>query len=229
MGTEKRERQKSNRQQRLIEEAKAERRAAVKRNVLRWSLAAVLAIVAVVLLAWISGAFSGDDDAAEVTVPNITLPIDTTPVDTTPVDTTPLVSTAPGDTTPADDTTGKPSVVVPEELPTELDVTIIEEGTGDPVEVGDQVEVNYVGVRSADGVEFDNSFDRGDTFVFEVGAGQVIDGWDEGLVGVPEGSLVQLDIPADLAYGDSDRGIIRPGDALSFVVEVVAITPAATE
>ena len=226
MGTEKRERQKANRQQRLIEEAKAERSAAVKRNVLRWSLAAVLAIAAVVLIAWIGGAFSGDDETA-TTIPDITLPVETTPVDTTPVDTTPEVTTAPGDTTPADEASGKPSVLVPDELPTELVVTVIEEGTGDPAEAGDTIEVNYVGVRSEDGVEFDNSYDRGSPFSFTLGTDplQVIEGWDTGLTGATEGSVIQLDIPADLAYGDADRGVIRPGDALSFVIEVVSITP----
>ncbi|MCB0968190.1 MAG: FKBP-type peptidyl-prolyl cis-trans isomerase [Ilumatobacter sp.] len=231
MGTQKRERQKANRQQRLVEEAKAERSATIKRNVLRWSLAAVLAVAAVVLIAWIGGAFSGGDDETVTTLPDITLPVDTTPIDTTPVETTPLVTTAPGDTTPADEATGKPSVLVPEELPTELVVTTIEEGTGDPAEVGDLIEVNYVGVRSADGAEFDNSYDRGDTFIFEIGADprQVIEGWDTGLVGATEGSIIQLDIPAELAYGDADRGVIRPGDALSFVIEVVSISPAAGE
>ena len=224
MGTQKRERQKANRQQRLIEEAKAERSAAVKRNVLRWSLAAVLAVAAVVLIAWIGGAFSGDDEA-ETTIPDITLPVETTPVDTSPAETTPEVTTAPGDTTPADEASGKPSVLVPETPPTELAVTVVEQGTGDPAETGDTVEVNYVGVRSEDGVEFDNSYDRGSTFSFTIGAGEVIDGWDQGLEGATEGSVVQLDIPADLAYGDADRGVIRPGDALSFVIEVVSITP----
>lgn len=223
MGTEKRERQKANRQQRLIEEAKAERSAAVKRNVVRWSLAAVLAIAAVVLIAWIGGAFTGDDET-ETTIPDITVPVETVPVDTTPE-----VTTAPGDTTPADEASGKPSVLVPEETPTELVVTVIEEGTGDPAEAGDTVEVNYVGVRSEDGVEFDNSYDRGSPFSFTIGAGQVIDGWDQGVEGATEGSIIQLDIPADLAYGDADRGVIRPGDALSFVIEIVSITPGDAE
>ena len=223
MGTEKRERQKANRQQRLIEEAKAERSAAVKRNVVRWSLAAVLAIAAVVLIAWIGGAFTGDDET-ETTIPDITVPVETVPVDTTPE-----VTTAPGDSTPADEASGKPSVLVPEEPPTELEVTVIEEGTGEPAEAGDTVEVNYVGVRSEDGVEFDNSYDRGSPFSFTIGAGQVIDGWDQGVEGATEGSIIQLDIPADLAYGDADRGVIRPGDALSFVIEIVSITPGDAE
>lgn len=218
MGTEKRERQKANRQQRLIEEARAERTAKVRRTAVRWGIAGVLGIGAVVLIAWIGGAFSGDDETESE-------PVLTAPVLTIPA-TTPPVSYAPGDSTPADETTGKPSVLVPLDAPTELVITDIEEGTGEAAENGDVVEVNYVGVRSADGVEFDNSYDRGATFPVTLGSGGVIAGWDQGLVGVKEGGVRQLDIPADLAYGDADRGVIRPGDALSFVVEVVSITPA---
>lgn len=221
MGTQKRERQKANRQQRQIEEAKADRSSAIKRNVIRWSLAAVLAIVAVVVIAWIGGAFSGDDDDdVASTLP----PVDTTPVDTSPVDTTPVTSPAGGTTAP-DPATGKPSVSLPEEMPTELVITDITEGEGDPAENGDVIEVNYVGVRSVNGEEFDNSYDGGEPFSFTLGAGGVIDGWDQGLVGVKVGGVRQLDIPADLAYGDQDRGVIQPGDDLSFVVEVVSITP----
>jgi peptidylprolyl isomerase len=236
VGTEKRARQKANRQQRLIEEAKLERTSAIKRNFLRWTLVGVLAVAAVVFIAWLGGAFSGDDedDAASLsdtdsTTPANTAPVDTAPVDTAPVDTAPVETTPPGGTTAADAATGKPSVKVPEQLPTELVVTTIEAGTGPEAQVGDTVEVHYVGVRSADGVEFDNSFDRGATFPFTLGQGAVIQGWDEGLVGAQAGEVLQLDIPADLAYGDADRGVIRPGDPLSFVVEVVSITPAAAE
>jgi peptidylprolyl isomerase len=223
VGTPKRERQKANRQQRLIEETRAERSSAIKRNVIRWSLAGVLALSAVVVIAWIGGAFSGDDDAADVTLP----PLDTAPAVTLPpVDTTPVVTTPPGGTTPADPETGKPSVAVPEELPTGLVVTDITVGEGDPAEDGDLVEVNYVGVRSVNGEEFDNSYDRGAPFTVTLGAGGVIEGWDEGLVGVREGGVRQLDIPAEMAYGDDGSPpIIQPGDALSFVVEVVSITP----
>ena len=147
MGTQKRERQKANRQQRQIEEAKADRSSAIKRNVIRWSLAALLAIVAVVVIAWIGGAFSGDDDDVVSTLP----PVDTSPVDTSPVDTTPVTS-PPGGTTAPDPATGKPSVSLPAEPPTELVITDITEGDGDPAEAGDVVEVNYVGF------EIPNSF-----------------------------------------------------------------------
>jgi cyclophilin family peptidyl-prolyl cis-trans isomerase len=118
----------------------------------------------------------------------------------------------------------KPEVEIPAELPTELVITDITEGTGEPAKAGDTVTVNYVGVRSADGTEFDNSYDRGSPFPVTLGAGQVIPGWDEGLIGVKQGGRRQLDIPADLAYGDQGAGdVIQPGDALSFVVDVVSI------
>jgi peptidylprolyl isomerase len=86
------------------------------------------------------------------------------------------------------------------------------------------VVVDYVGVRSADGTEFDNSYDRGQPFPVTLGAGGVIQGWDDGLVGIKAGGRRQLDIPAELAYGDAGAGdIIQPGDALTFVIEARAI------
>ena len=103
-------------------------------------------------------------------------------------------------------------------------VTDLVEGTGPAAKAGDVVLVNYVGVRSADGTEFDNSYDRGEPFSVTLGAGMVIQGWDDGLVGIKQGGRRQLDIPADLAYGDNPQGgVIQPGDALTFVVDAVAL------
>jgi FKBP-type peptidyl-prolyl cis-trans isomerase len=121
----------------------------------------------------------------------------------------------------------KPKVKIPATLPTKLVITDLKEGTGPAAENGMTVTVHYVGVRSADGTEFDNSFDRGEPFPVQLGAGGVIKGWDQGLVGAKAGGLRQLDIPADLAYGDSPQGeVIKPGDALTFVVDIVSIKPA---
>jgi peptidylprolyl isomerase len=118
----------------------------------------------------------------------------------------------------------KPEVDIPDTLPTELVVTDLVEGTGDAAEVGDTVVVNYVGVRSEDGTEFDNSYDRGSPFPVTIGTTSVIQGWTDGLVGLKQGGRRQLDIPADQAYGDSPQGdIIQPGDALTFVVEAVSV------
>ncbi len=135
------------------------------------------------------------------------------------------------DTTIAEDPAArtKPSVSIPAELPTELVITDLFEGTGDPAKQGDTVEVQYVGVRSADGTEFDNSYERGTPFPVVLGAGGVIPGWEQGLLGVKAGGRRQLDMPSDLAYGDSGAGsTILPGDALSFVIDVMSVTPKPT-
>ena len=100
------------------------------------------------------------------------------------------------------------------------------EGTGEGAKAGDSITVNYVGVLSADGSEFDNSYDRGQPFTLTLGAGGVIAGWDQGLVGAKVGGRRQLDIPAELAYGDAERSGIPANSALTFVVDILAITPA---
>jgi FKBP-type peptidyl-prolyl cis-trans isomerase len=120
----------------------------------------------------------------------------------------------------------KPEVEIPEEIPEELGRTVLVEGTGDPAEDGDTVIVDYVGVRSSDGVEFDNSYDRGEPFPVVLGAGGVIAGWDQGLVGAQVGERLQLDIPGDLAYGDQARSdVIGENEALTFVIDVHAVIP----
>ncbi len=120
----------------------------------------------------------------------------------------------------------KPEVTPPAELPTRLEVTELIEGVGDLSVVGDTLQVHYVGVLSADGTEFDNSYDRGSPLEVTIGSGMVIQGWEQGLIGLQAGGRYQLDIPAELAYGDTGSGsIIKPGDAITFVVDIVSITP----
>ena len=132
--------------------------------------------------------------------------------------------TADASATTAPGASAKPEVEIPAELPTELVITDLVEGTGEPAKEGDTVTVNYVGVRSADGTEFDNSYDRGSPFPVTLGSNSVIAGWEQGLIGVKQGGRRQLDIPAELAYGDAGAGdIIQPGDALTFVIDVVSI------
>ncbi len=98
MGTEKRQRQKANRAQRQAEEIKAARTDAVKRNALRWLVVLLLAIAGVVLIAWIGGAFDGDDDDSPTSTVPITLP-EISVATSVPSDTKPD-STAPGSTIP---------------------------------------------------------------------------------------------------------------------------------
>ncbi|MFZ8967472.1 MAG: FKBP-type peptidyl-prolyl cis-trans isomerase [Ilumatobacteraceae bacterium] len=130
---------------------------------------------------------------------------------------------------PSDGASDRPDVTPPTDLPNELVITDIVEGTGPAVEAGDTVWVDYTGIRSEDGVEFDNSYDRGEPFRFTVGQGSVIDGWDQGLIGASAGTQRRLDIPAELAYGDqSPGGVIRAGDALTFMIEVRAVVGSST-
>jgi FKBP-type peptidyl-prolyl cis-trans isomerase len=114
----------------------------------------------------------------------------------------------------------KPPVSIPDAAPSELQKTVLVEGTGDEAAAGDHVVVDYIGVRSEDGVEFDNSYDR-EPFIVTLGAGNVIKGWDDGLVGAQQGDRIQLDIPSELAYGETARGdVIRENENLTFVIDV---------
>lgn len=120
----------------------------------------------------------------------------------------------------------EPTVALPSEIPTTLVTTDITVGEGAAAASGDTVFVNYVGVLSADGSRFDGNYGS-DPFVVTLGMGMVIEGWDQGLVGMQTGGRRQLDIPADLAYGDREMGTaIPPNSALSFVVDMIAVVPA---
>lgn len=97
------------------------------------------------------------------------------------------------------------------------------EGTGNAVVTGDTVSVHYVGTLT-DGTKFDSSRDRGMPFVFAVGAGRVIKGWDEGLIGMKIGGMRKLTIPSSLAYGAAGiPGVIPPNATLVFEIELVGI------
>ncbi|MEN9803498.1 MAG: hypothetical protein RIS41_345, partial [Actinomycetota bacterium] len=99
----------------------------------------------------------------------------------------------------------EPEVELPSEIPTTLVTTDITVGEGPAAASGDTVFVNYVGVLSADGTRFDGNYGS-DPFVVTLGQGMVIPGWDQGLAGMQAGGRRQLDIPADLAYGDRGAG-----------------------
>ena len=104
-----------------------------------------------------------------------------------------------------------------------LAVTPVIKGTGPAVKKGQTITTNYVGVFYKDGKEFDSSWKAGQPATFAIGVGQVIPGWDQGLVGVTVGSRVQLDIPAELAYGNDEANAGgRPAGPLRFVVDVLA-------
>lgn len=105
----------------------------------------------------------------------------------------------------------------------ELIIEDIEEGTGqDVVESGDDIVIHYRGTLE-DGTVFDSSYDRGEPFQTQIGVGQVIQGWDEGVIGMRAGGKRKLTIPPHMAYGEQGVGSIPPNSTLIFEVELVEI------
>jgi FKBP-type peptidyl-prolyl cis-trans isomerase len=107
---------------------------------------------------------------------------------------------------------------------TKLVVQDTKVGEGAEVKKGDSVSVHYIGTLP-DGSEFDNSLKRDSAFTFVVGAGNVIKGWDEGIVGMKVGGERILIIPPTMAYGDRGIGVIPPGSTLLFSITLLGITP----
>lgn len=98
------------------------------------------------------------------------------------------------------------------------------EGTGTIAKAGDEVTVNYVGVDFETGEQFDASWDHGEPFTFELGAGMVIPGWEEGVAGMRVGGRRMLVVPPDLAYGETGAPpAIAPEATLVFVVDLLEV------
>jgi FKBP-type peptidyl-prolyl cis-trans isomerase len=109
-----------------------------------------------------------------------------------------------------------------------LETIVLEEGSGDPAQVKDKLTVHYTGYLE-DGTKFDSSYDRNNPFVFTLGIGQVIQGWDKGMEGVKVGEKRKIIIPSHLAYGEEGMKnqlgdyIIPPNATLTFEVEILKI------
>ncbi len=99
---------------------------------------------------------------------------------------------------------------------------ILREGTGPTPKRGDSVMVNYTGWLE-DGTKFDSSVDKNEPFTFRIGIGQVIQGWDDGIMTMKAGGKSRFVIPPELAYGDRSVGPIPPHATLTFEVELVKI------
>jgi peptidylprolyl isomerase len=123
------------------------------------------------------------------------------------------------------DLSKKPQVEVPDTPPPcNLVIGDIVQGKGPAAKAGDQLTMKYVGVLYSTGKQFDASWDRGQDFPFTLGAGMVIQGWDQGLVGMKVGGRRQLIIPPALGYGAQGAGgDIPPNATLIFVVDLVKI------
>lgn len=119
----------------------------------------------------------------------------------------------------------KPEIDFPATPPSKvLDVTDVAIGEGTEATSGKTVSVHYVGVAHSTGEEFDASYNRGEPLSFRLGTGQVISGWDQGVQGMKVGGRRQLVIPPHLGYGDRGAGgVIKPGETLIFVVDLVDV------
>ena len=120
----------------------------------------------------------------------------------------------------------KPHVEVPsDQAPSyQLELEDISVGDGAEAVAGRVVEVHYVGVSWKNGKQFDASWDRGETFKFGLGKGQVIPGWDQGVAGMRVGGRRRITIPPSLAYGKRGAGgVIGPDETLVFVVDLVGV------
>jgi peptidylprolyl isomerase len=109
-----------------------------------------------------------------------------------------------------------------EEFWSQLRAEILRQGQGEGAKNGDKLTVHYVGILE-DGTKFDSSVDRGQPFTVTLGAGQVIQGWDLGLVGMKKGEIRRLYIPSQLGYGERGVGSIPPNANLIFEVELLEI------
>ncbi|WP_431936435.1 FKBP-type peptidyl-prolyl cis-trans isomerase [Micromonospora sp. RP3T] len=108
--------------------------------------------------------------------------------------------------------------------PADLVVEDITVGDGPEAHAGQLASVHYVGVAHSTGREFDASWNRGETFEFPLGGGQVIAGWDQGVIGMKVGGRRRLTIPPHLGYGARGAGgVIKPNETLVFVVDLLGV------
>ena len=109
------------------------------------------------------------------------------------------------------------------EGPEQLVIEDLQVGQGEEVVSGNTVTVHYLGTLT-NGSKFDSSYDRGEPFVFTVGEGRVIQGWEEGLLGMQVGGKRRLIIPSDMAYGERGAGaLIPPNATLVFEIELLGV------
>jgi FKBP-type peptidyl-prolyl cis-trans isomerase len=139
---------------------------------------------------------------------------------------TPSPTATPAPTaTPVPTATSVPATPTPTQqtLPvTELKIEDTKVGEGSAVKSGDNIRINYIGTLT-NGTKFDSSYDRGTPFETQIGVGQVIEGWDKGIIGMKPGGKRKLTIPADMAYGSTAKPNIPANSALIFEVELVEI------
>ncbi|MGW5107085.1 FKBP-type peptidyl-prolyl cis-trans isomerase [Nocardia sp. NPDC004123] len=117
-----------------------------------------------------------------------------------------------------------PKITIPDDCdpPKQLIVKDLVAGSGPAAKAGDQLTMNYTLVTWSDRKVLDSSFTRGEPFELPLGAGEVIKGWDQGLVGVQQGARRLLIVPPDLGYGAGGHGM-KPYETLVFVTDAVKV------
>ena len=185
---------------------------------MRGRLIALLAVGALGLGA--CGEEEGGDAALEPAIPA------NTPTETTPSTSTTGKPFSLASIKVSKDTSKKPTITKPSgDPPTKLVKKDIVVGKGAAIKSGDGLSMHYLGALF-DGEQFEASWDSDKPFDLTLGKGEVIAGWDQGIVGMKEGGRRLLVIPPDLAYGAQGQGTIPPDATLLFVVDAVKHTPA---
>jgi peptidylprolyl isomerase len=221
VGSDKRERQKLSRQAKIEAEEIAARRTRTKRTGIRVAVAAIVVIGAMFAYSAISGGdddndSAASDDASSTTLDETSLPPTTTTTFSDPELAAEVMGRDAPDPEPPPADTAKDA----------LEKTTLIEGEGDAAAVGDTVVVHYIG-KTSDGEVFDSSWERGEPYPVTLGpTAGVIDGWNEGLVGVKIGERRRLVIGSDKAYGAEGRDPIPPDAPLAFEIDVVDIVKA---
>jgi FKBP-type peptidyl-prolyl cis-trans isomerase len=217
VGTDKRERQKAGRQTKILEETAAAKRQRTRRTVRNVAIAAVVLLGGAFAYSTLAG---GDDDDNDTATEN-----DTT---TTAVPETTTTTYSNPEVAAAIQERGKPDPAPPPaDTPKDaLEITTLIEGEGEGAKAGDTVTVEYVG-KTPDGNVFDYSWDNHPPFPLPLGQGQVIAGWEEGLLGAKLGERRRLVIGSDKAYGAEGRPPEIPANTpLVFEVDIIDLAPA---
>jgi FKBP-type peptidyl-prolyl cis-trans isomerase len=110
----------------------------------------------------------------------------------------------------------------PSQIPDNIQIEDTQVGSGSAVKAGDTVEIHYIGYLE-DGTRFDTSYTRGVPFETKIGVGDVIKGWDIGVIGMKTGGQRRITIPPELGYGERGSGPIPPNSTLIFDLELVGI------